>query len=133
MRHHLFVYVVTSDGKLEVFSDWEGAKTTLNIEVENGDFLRIEIVEVPHLIGKVVSVGYHLHGVVVLQRYACRCMDDEERFCMDDVDEERFCMDDEGRFCFLIFGQQGRIHGQYQSRTGGQGRKCVFSHFSTRA
>ena len=29
--------------------------------------------------------------------------------------------------------KQGRIHGQYQSRTGGQGRKCVFSHFSTRA
>ena len=27
--------------------------------------------------------------------------------------------------------EQGRIHGQYQSRTGGQGRKCVFSHFST--
>ena len=29
--------------------------------------------------------------------------------------------------------QQGRIHGQYQLQTGGQGRKCVFSHFSTRA
>ena len=29
--------------------------------------------------------------------------------------------------------KQGRIHGQHQSRTGGQGRKCVFSHFSTRA
>ena len=28
--------------------------------------------------------------------------------------------------------KQGRIHGQYQSRTGGQGRKCVFSPFSTR-
>ena len=28
--------------------------------------------------------------------------------------------------------KQGRIHGQYQSRTGGQGRKYVFSHFSTR-
>ena len=30
-------------------------------------------------------------------------------------------------------GKQGRIHGQYQSRMGGQGRKCVFSHFSTRS
>ena len=29
--------------------------------------------------------------------------------------------------------EQGRIHGQYQSRTGGQGRKCVVSHFSTRS
>ena len=28
--------------------------------------------------------------------------------------------------------EQGRIHGQYQLRTGGQGRKCAFSHFSTR-
>ena len=28
--------------------------------------------------------------------------------------------------------QQGRIHG-HQLRTGGQGRKCVFSHFLTRA
>ena len=27
--------------------------------------------------------------------------------------------------------EQGRIHG-HQLRTGGQGRKCVFSHFSTR-
>ena len=27
--------------------------------------------------------------------------------------------------------QQGRIHGQHQLRTGGQGRKCAFSHFST--
>ena len=26
--------------------------------------------------------------------------------------------------------EQGRIHGQYQLRTGGQGRKCA--HFSTR-
>ena len=25
--------------------------------------------------------------------------------------------------------KQCRIHGQYQSRTGGQGRKCAFSHF----
>ena len=30
------------------------------------------------------------------------------------------------------YDQQGRIHGQYQLRTGGQGRKCAFSHFSTR-
>ena len=29
--------------------------------------------------------------------------------------------------------KQGRIHGQYQLRTGGQGQKCAFSHFSTRA
>ena len=29
--------------------------------------------------------------------------------------------------------KQGRIHGQYQSRTGGQGRECVFSYFLTRA
>ena len=32
--------------------------------------------------------------------------------------------------------EQGRIHGQYQLRTGGQGRKsrkCVFSHFPTRS
>ena len=29
--------------------------------------------------------------------------------------------------------EQGRIHGQYQSRTGGQRRKCVFSHFPTRS
>ena len=28
--------------------------------------------------------------------------------------------------------EQGRIHGQHQLRTGGQGRKCAFSHFSTR-
>ena len=28
--------------------------------------------------------------------------------------------------------KQGRIHG-HQLRTGGQGRKCVFSHFSTRS
>ena len=28
--------------------------------------------------------------------------------------------------------QQGRIHG-HQLRTGGQGRKCAFSHFSTRS
>ena len=28
--------------------------------------------------------------------------------------------------------KQGWIHGQYQSRTGGQGRKCAFSHFPTR-
>ena len=28
--------------------------------------------------------------------------------------------------------KQGRIHGQYQLRMGGQGRKCTFSHFSTR-
>ena len=28
--------------------------------------------------------------------------------------------------------QQGRIHG-HQLRTGGQGRICAFSHFSTRA
>ena len=27
--------------------------------------------------------------------------------------------------------EQGRIHG-YQLRTGGQGRKCAFFHFSTR-
>ena len=25
--------------------------------------------------------------------------------------------------------QQGRIHGQNQSRTGGQGRECAFSHY----
>ena len=25
--------------------------------------------------------------------------------------------------------KQGRIHGQYQSRTGGQGRKCVYPAF----
>ena len=41
------------------------------------------------------------------------------------------------QFLFFIYlsyqklGKQGRIHGQYQLRTGGQGRKCVFSHFST--
>ena len=29
--------------------------------------------------------------------------------------------------------KQARIHGQYQSRTGGQGRKCAFSHFQTRS
>ena len=29
--------------------------------------------------------------------------------------------------------KQGRIHGQYQSRTGGQGRKCAFLHFRTRS
>ena len=29
--------------------------------------------------------------------------------------------------------KQGRIHGQYQSRTVGQGWKCVFSHFSTQS
>ena len=29
-------------------------------------------------------------------------------------------------------GKQGRIHG-HQLRTGGQGRKCAFSHFSTRS
>ena len=29
--------------------------------------------------------------------------------------------------------KRGRIHGQYQSRTSGQGRKCTFFHFSTRA
>ena len=28
--------------------------------------------------------------------------------------------------------EQGRIHG-HQLRTGAQGRKCAFSHFSTRA
>ena len=28
--------------------------------------------------------------------------------------------------------KQGRIHGQYQLRTGGQGRECAFSHFLTR-
>ena len=28
--------------------------------------------------------------------------------------------------------EQGRIHGQYQLRTGGRGRKCAFPHFSTR-
>ena len=28
--------------------------------------------------------------------------------------------------------EQGRIHGQYQSRTGGQGRKCAVSYFLTR-
>ena len=33
----------------------------------------------------------------------------------------------------LQWKKQGRIHGQYQSRTGGQGRKCVFSHFPTRS
>ena len=33
----------------------------------------------------------------------------------------------------LINPKQGRIHGQYQSRTGGQGRKCAFSHFPTRS
>ena len=32
-----------------------------------------------------------------------------------------------------ISDQQGRTHGQYQLWTGGQGRKCAFSHFSTRA
>ena len=29
--------------------------------------------------------------------------------------------------------KQGRIHGQNQSRTGGQGRKWAFSHFPTRS
>ena len=29
--------------------------------------------------------------------------------------------------------KQGRLHGQYQSRTGGQGRKGAFSHFPTRS
>ena len=28
--------------------------------------------------------------------------------------------------------KQGHIHGQYQLWTGGQGRKCLFLHFSTR-
>ena len=40
------------------------------------------------------------------------------------------------RFLFEEMGQaeqQGRIHGQYQLLTGGQGRRCAFSHFSTRA
>ena len=32
----------------------------------------------------------------------------------------------------LFTEEQGRIHGQYQLRTGGQGRKCAFSYFSTR-
>ena len=36
-------------------------------------------------------------------------------------------------FCISFIHQQGRIHGQYQSRMGGQGRKCVFSHFLTRS
>ena len=29
--------------------------------------------------------------------------------------------------------KQGRIHGQYQLRTGGPGRKCALSHFPTRS
>ena len=29
--------------------------------------------------------------------------------------------------------EQGRKHGQNQLRTGGQGRKCAYSHFLTRA
>ena len=33
----------------------------------------------------------------------------------------------------LLVQKQGQIHGQYQLRTGGQERKCVLSHFSTRA
>ena len=32
-----------------------------------------------------------------------------------------------------LFLEQGRIHGQYQSRTGGQGWKCAFSHFPTQS
>ena len=27
--------------------------------------------------------------------------------------------------------KQGRLHGQYQLQTSGQGRKCAFSHLST--
>ena len=30
-----------------------------------------------------------------------------------------------------IIIEQGRIHGQYQLRTGGQGRKCALSNVST--
>ena len=33
---------------------------------------------------------------------------------------------------FWCLDKQGRIHG-HQLRTGGQGQKCAFSHFSTRA
>ena len=33
----------------------------------------------------------------------------------------------------MIDKKQGRIHGQYHLRTGGQGRKCAFSHFPTRS
>merc|ERR1711911_508789 len=29
--------------------------------------------------------------------------------------------------------EQGWIHGQYQLRMGGQGRKCAFSHFLTQS
>ena len=36
-------------------------------------------------------------------------------------------------FQIRVVNEQGRIHGQYQSRTGGQGRKCVFSHIPTRS
>ena len=32
----------------------------------------------------------------------------------------------------LLHDEQGRIHG-HQLRTGGQGRKCAFSHFPTRS
>ena len=62
------------------------------------------------------------------------------------------CVTEQSKNIFLFFGscpptfvlffsvvciyrntiEQGRIHGQYQLRTGGQGRKCAFSHFSTR-
>ena len=36
------------------------------------------------------------------------------------------------KFVFAVPLKQGRIHG-HQLRTGGQGRKCAFFHFSTRA
>ena len=34
---------------------------------------------------------------------------------------------------YQVLRKQGRIRGQYQSRKGGQGQKCMFSHSPTRA
>ena len=57
---------------------------------------------------------------------------------ISDLYDKRFLSYDDPNFeqKLSIFSkneeEQGRIHG-HQLRTGGQGRKCAFSHFSTRA
>ena len=55
--------------------------------------------------------------------------------CSDGVCHHNFVRETNRSIKFLNFpikNEQGRIHGQYQLRTGGQGRICAFSHFSTR-
>ena len=76
----------------------------------------------------------HKHRPVQLQHQKCAFSHFLTRSSRTDRPADQWT--DKAFYSFRVacpqLKKQGRIHGQYQLRTGGQGRKCAFSHFLTR-